>query len=445
MRAPRQTDARANSYSYAKKSLRHFNHRISSGKPKDCRSAQEMNELMRYRRTHIVVVSALVALVATVASACGTSSGATPSGSGDKTIIIGANTEETGAAAAIGSEYAKGIQLAVSLLNQDGGIAVKGTKYTVKLIQLDNKSDPQTALANMQKLVDDGAKIIIGPSTNATSAPIYQKYANGSLLMVSYGITIQQFQGKSGGQYLFEAQPSSQTSITKMVQVVQNQYHPKTAALLLPQDSSGEAHQEYITAELAKLGVKVVYNTLFPDSTTDFAPYITAMKQDNPDIVFTGYLDSWVGPILSAAKQAGFTSPAFVGTNGTSVAPFQENPSLHGAVNVPTRSVINTNDPQVAGYRTAWKNEFGSYPTDPNTFWSLAYYDTILMLAKAMEIAGTTTDLAAITNALTSSAATNYPHRVLDLSYDAEHNAVAPTQVAIIGTNAQISYVNVAS
>lgn len=86
------------------------------------------------------------------------------SSSGTNQIVFGATLSMTGTLSAFGSEQNWTLNQAVSDINSFGGIPLKnGTHVTVKLIVLDDKSDPSTGATNLQTLVSqDHACIILG-------------------------------------------------------------------------------------------------------------------------------------------------------------------------------------------------------------------------------------------------------------------------------------------
>ena len=98
------------------------------------------------RSKAFVAAATCVALLFAIAG-CGSSS----SGGGDNgsdTIKVGASVPLSGPLAGFGSFVKWGYQHAVDQVNAQGGITVDGKKKKVKLILLDDKTDPNTVANN---------------------------------------------------------------------------------------------------------------------------------------------------------------------------------------------------------------------------------------------------------------------------------------------------------
>ena len=108
---------------------------------------------------------------------------------------------------------------------------------------------------------------------------------------------------------------------------------------------------------------------------------------------------------------------------------------------VTTRAVDNTSDAQLADYRTFFASDLGKQP-DSASFWTLSFYDPVLILANAMVQAGTVTDVAKITDAMTK--ITTYPNSALNEHFSSVHQAVYTPQFGV-ATNGQVAYSNAPS
>lgn len=122
---------------------------------------------MTTSRNRIVAGVMAASLVGGV-TACGPSNSA---GSAD-VITLGASIPLTGALANFGTFEKWGYQHAVSQANDAGGITVDGKKLKVKLIVLDDQSDPNTTVNNMQKLItQNNVDAVLGSCTDSLVEP----------------------------------------------------------------------------------------------------------------------------------------------------------------------------------------------------------------------------------------------------------------------------------
>src|SRR3546814_14380755 len=82
---------------------------------------------------------------------------------------------------------------------------------------------------------------------------------------------------------------------------------------------------------------------------------------------------------------------------------------------LPPRAPDNPDDEVVADFRAAYEEKFDHEPKPIDTY-ALMVYDPLLMLAQAVEDAGTSTDIAAISTALRE--VTDWHGKALPFSFD---------------------------
>jgi branched-chain amino acid transport system substrate-binding protein len=392
-------------------------------------------------RKRLGIALALLSAAA-LAAACGGGSG-TGASDGAQEIVLGASVEVTGSGAAIGQQWQQGIQLAVDKANGDQGFLVGGKRYRWKLDLRDNKTLPDQAIANYRAFTGEKAKYILGPGVSTAFIPAMNALGNGDRIVMTPSVAAAQFIGKPGGNNLFITHLSDTGDngrVAKMVQTLQANYHAKRVAVLLPQDDAGELYTKAFTQYFTAAGAQVVYNKAFPGDTRDFSSYITALKAAGPDLVVSGYLDTWMRPFLEQSVGAGFTSPVFVGAPGTNVTSVGQPGSAiqNFAWSVTTRAVDNAADPQVQAYRAAYNAKFGAEPGAAG-FWGLSYYDPILMLTKAMQDAGTVDDPKAVADAMLK--VTQWPDAALAEHFDpATKQAVYTPQIGLYAAG-KVTYV----
>jgi branched-chain amino acid transport system substrate-binding protein len=380
-------------------------------------------------------------------AACGgsdeKSGGSGGSAAGPATEIpIGAAVEVTGAASAIGTNWQKGIELAVDHANGKDGFEVDGKRYKWALDLKDDQSLPDQAIADYRGFVGDDVNFILGPGLSTAFPPAFNSLgASRPLVMTPAAAAASQFAGTGQGENLFIthlADKGDNGRVAKVVSTVVDKYKPKTAAILLPQDDAGELYTTTFTQYLKKAGVDVVFSKGFPSDTRDFSSYITALQAASPDVVVSGYLDTWMQPFVTQAVGAGMTDTVFVGAPGTNVSSVEKTPGVKDFVwSVTTRSVTNADDPQVEQFRKEWVDKYGTEP-DAAGFWALSYYDPILILTQAMQEAGTVDDLAKIRDAMVGEH--SWKDTVLGGYFDEKaHQAVYAPQIGIY-KDGDISY-----
>jgi branched-chain amino acid transport system substrate-binding protein len=405
--------------------------------------------MRRIRTAVIALAGAAVLSVAACSSSASTSSNSSSgggtssasSGSGASSapsggvIDIGGQAPLTGAAASIGVDWQKSMELGVDEVNANGGVVVDGKKYTFNLEFQDNKTDPTTAISIAQQYLSQGVKFFVGPSVTTLFQTVWPSLKGGNVMVISASTLVPGLVGTPGAQYLFGTQlPTDGASgtIAANVSAVIARWHPKTVAILEPNDPAGDDHVSAYTAAFTKAGVKIVYKEQFADTTQDFSSYIAKMQQAKPDAVVFGYFDSVATTFLSQAKQANF-NPKFVFAPGVTGAVLagSAGTGVDASISIPTRAVDNLSDTTLNAFRAAYSAKFGG-TVGPSDFYLLTYYDAIRMLARAMTIADSTSDLATISKAMSSPGVTNYPVRAESLTYNSDNEPSFPMQTEFI-------------
>src|SRR4051812_7225172 len=95
-----------------------------------------------------------VATLPMAVAACGSSnSSSSSSGDGSQTIKVGDLESLTGAGASVGVPQANAMKLAAKKINDAGGIKAGSKSYKIKLVTVDDKSDPTAGVTAVQKLL----------------------------------------------------------------------------------------------------------------------------------------------------------------------------------------------------------------------------------------------------------------------------------------------------
>jgi branched-chain amino acid transport system substrate-binding protein len=383
--------------------------------------------------------SGVMLLTAILAAACGGGSSA-PSGP-VKTITIGANVEATGPAASIGSQWRDGVKLGISVLDGQGPFTVKGQQYKIVADIQDSAGDPQQAITINQSFTRNNYPVILGPGVSTVFGAAFPSITGNDVVVLSPAATVGQYLSKPEGKYLFHthiADDGNTGRVFKMTKAIVAKYSPTKAAVLLPQDPIGELYGAAYKSALSASNVSLVYDQRFPSAQRDFSSYIAAIKAAGPDVIFTPYLNTWAVPFLAQAIQVGYTSPLFVGSPGTSSSTIagKSDQIKRFVWSVTTRATESTTDTQVADFRTRYKALFGK-DADANTFWTLSYYDEVLMLPKVFQLAGSVTDPKAITDAYKK--VTQWQGKTLNLTFDSANSAVYTPQLAFM-ENGTVTY-----
>ena len=232
--------------------------------------------------------AAAVALAAALAacSSAGGSSGA--SGSPDD-IVIGASIPLTGGLAGFGYFEKWGYEHAVDQVNASGGIAVGGVKHKVKLVVLDDQTNPNTTVTNVQQLITkDHVSALLGSCTNTLVVPGALIAERSGVPMVTPCATTDGFASVRSWKWVWDIFFNS-ADLTQAPFKMIDEYHLATNKKLAILHSNGVA-ENIIGGTLwpswAKhYGYQVTGNVAYPPTSTEFTSDLQAAKAAGAQIL----------------------------------------------------------------------------------------------------------------------------------------------------------------
>jgi len=215
-------------------------------------------------------------------------------------IKVGMPTVLSGPAAPWGQIGMDPYQAWIELFNKEG-FKVAGKTYNFKLITVDDKNTPEGGAAAAKQLIHgDGCKFLVGhwtwnfPSvaTVANQAKVILFTRNGNEA-VPGGV----YDPKKFPYVVFANNSMDQYNYDHLA-IVEAFPKYKKIGVLDCVVGKGPA-TEIADAFFKKNGIRFV-REWFPFGTQDFAPYITRFKEAGVDII---YVAGWVGETMAVAKQ----------------------------------------------------------------------------------------------------------------------------------------------
>jgi branched-chain amino acid transport system substrate-binding protein len=235
-----------------------------------------------------VCAAAGIAL-ATMLSACGSGGGSATASSGP--IVIGASIPLTGPLAGFGYFEKWGYQHAVNVVNNAGGIKIDGAKRKVKLIILDDQTNPNTTVNNVQQLItQDHVDALLGSCTDSLVEPGALIANRMGVPMVTpcaatntFGVTAK---WTWAWDLFFNSENLTETPFNTADELgLKAKTNSKVAII----HSNGKNENIIGTIEwpawAKKHGWKVVYNTAVPPTQTQFTSSLQAAKAAGADML----------------------------------------------------------------------------------------------------------------------------------------------------------------
>ncbi len=360
---------------------------------------------MRSTRT---IFSLVVAGAATL-SGCAERSGE----SATNVVNIGYTGPLSGGAALYGRNVQNGLTMAIEEINAAGGIEIDGRQVTFNLVSLDDRYLPnETAINTRRLLQQSGTPVIVVPHAGGILAVQGMNTREPRFLLQAYSSDPRVLE--ENNPLTMMVPPRYDSYVGPFSRVAMERYGTRLG--LIPTATTyGREWRDVVAAEWIRQGGQVLtdhsvdYNT-----TTDFSGPVTRALADNPDVLLVGGPSQPTALVIQTARQQGFQGGFVV----MDQAKFEEmddiipHDFLEGSVGV--KPLVRYETPGARGFVARYQTRFGADQV-PTSEVGLNY-QAINVVIRAMELAGTTTDVDAIRASL-AEAARRYPVEMRPYEY----------------------------
>jgi branched-chain amino acid transport system substrate-binding protein len=198
-------------------------------------------------------------------------------------------------------------QIAVDMINAEGGVKVQGQQYNIQLISYDFKSTADGVVAGANQLIfQDKVKFIIAPSAFFSGACTDICESNKVIRGETFDSgTPQEF--SAGMTYTFLCHNSAfEHALTVINYLKQNYPNVKKVVYVTPGDAQPSTINQ-VTGYLNAAGITVVGDPiLFANETIDFSPIAYRLVQSKADAIFMmNGVGFHAGNILKSVRQLG--------------------------------------------------------------------------------------------------------------------------------------------
>ncbi len=306
--------------------------------------------------------------------------GETPPANTDP-IVIGAITDLSGNGSVLGNACNNGWQLAIDDINAKGGVMGR----QLKLVTMDCKSDPQTAVDNFRRLVEvEGAAIVVGPPfsnvglavapiADELKVPFFGQFGDPRCMLGENLDTLH--------PYMFLSQPSAiQSGIISGGYPFEKLGLTK-AAVLIAEDHSYCSTQANAFLEYAEVvGIEITTIQKCKIADTDLTIQLTAIQNSGAEFLFNACNTGLLVIAANQMYQMGIDivqcgSLDFSNPWASQVADPAAASNIYFPVN------LDMSDPGLDTVEAAYKTKFGEDPTPK----SYIAYDTVLVAIAAIE------------------------------------------------------------
>jgi len=284
-------------------------------------------------------------------------------------------------------------------INQNGGLLGR----PVELVCLDDQTNPNLVAGLYQRLFDvEKVDLVIGgygDNSVAPAMPLVMEHKKFFLALMALAVNTK----FNYPQYFVMIPTGSHPNLALtegFFEIAgQQDPRPETVAILIADAPFSLSPAQGAQENLARQGMRVIWEGKYPLSTTDFSPYMEDLKRVNPDVVFfCSYINDSIG-LVKATNAAGLT-PKVVG--GAMIGPQNGivkaalGPLLNGLVNyeywLPVPSLMN---PQIQSFMATYQSRAEKAGADPLGYYVAPMaYAQLQVLEQAVKALGSLDDAA---------------------------------------------------
>jgi ABC-type branched-subunit amino acid transport system substrate-binding protein len=315
-------------------------------------------------------------------------------------LVIGALTPQTGSLAFLGPPQDAGIALALSEINDAGGVLGSPVREVPG-----DASDAGTGIgvAAAEAMIAQGAQAIIGATSSAGTLEIIDQVTGAGVLLMSPASTSPALSTYPDEGLFFRVVPSDALQGAALADVARD-LGLMRAASIVRADAFGIGVQAAFEEVFAARGGTVVGSARYETQTRILAPVVAQVAQASPDVVLVVGLDESAAMIREMVRQG--IGPAdvqvLVAEGGLSTTIYDVLPrgTMEGVLgSVPVRGPMT-------GRKAFHERLLSTDPTLTTFAYGAEAYDATMLIALAADYAGCA-DAASIASALPLVANTN--------------------------------------
>jgi branched-chain amino acid transport system substrate-binding protein len=340
--------------------------------------------------------------------------------SASKDIKIGMVYELTGNTASYGTSAANGAKLAFKEINASGGVLGK----QIQIVTADNKGEPSESANAMTKVITQDKVVAVTGFTVSSCGIAGSVVAEDNKIpfvaaaTVNPKVTVDERTGKVKA-YTFRACFIDSFQGTVGANFALNSLKVKKAAILIDNSSDYSKGLSKVFRDVFSAGGgQIVAEEAYLQKDQDFKSTLTAIKAQNPELLYIpGYYED-VGKIVKQARELGMTIPILGGDawDSPKLAELGGPQPLNNTYFTNFYSVEDKN-PVSNAFIEAYKKEYGQSPDSM----AAMGYDAANLLVDAIKRANST-ESSKIREAL--AATKNFKSVSGDMDLNATHDAV---------------------
>ncbi|WP_420432190.1 ABC transporter substrate-binding protein [Candidatus Poriferisocius sp.] len=291
-------------------------------------------------------------------------------GQGNVELVIGSVMPETGSLAFFGPAMIVSIDLAVQDIQAAGG--------RVRLLTGDSATDPDVAPETVNRLLGEGARVIVGASASGVSQSFIQTLYEAQIPQCAPSNTSTSFSTQANAAYYFRTVPPTQAVALILAEMVASE-GATNVALPTRADDWGNSLARLMVENFDELGVGSQI-LAYDEDAVSFDSIVAAVEDMRADaVVLISFAEG--AQIIRGLLEAGLPPAAIYGSDGVYA------PNLNELVDPTDPNVIDGLKAITVGGGEEYGLRLGAL-TGGNVLYGAQAYDCVVVLALASLAAG---------------------------------------------------------
>ena len=223
----------------------------------------------------------------------------------DTVVKLGFSSPLSGPQAHYGKDNENATRMAIDDLNAKP-ITIGGQKVKFELVSEDDQADPRVGTQVAQRLVDAGVKAVIGHFNSGVSIPASRIYSDAGIPQLS--VSTNPAYTAAGYKTTFRLVGSDSQVGGSLGRYAVVQLKAQRIAVIDDRSAYGQGIADEFIKSLQSMGKKPIKREYTNDKATDFTAILTALKAQNPDVVFYGGADAQAAPMARQMKRLGINA-----------------------------------------------------------------------------------------------------------------------------------------
>jgi len=307
----------------------------------------------------------------------------------------------SGAGTSYGIPQLHGLKMAVEEINGKGGITVAGKKYNLSLIVYDDKCVTSEGVSAFEKLINyDKVKIILGPICSHIASALAPKVGD-RVILVTIGTVVSDYT-EIGNPFIFRPHISVKSVAESTVDFFTKELDIRNLGIHAGKSSWTPEFLPFVQERFKKEGreLSIEYYDL---AATNYYPQLTALGRKNPDAIFNMGYPNHGALCMKQLHELGIKPKhRLTYSSGTAeeflrITPADILEGIYDCMAAPIDAAIQSGNLKAVEFKKRFTQKFGIGPS-----WSAGCnsYDVVYIVAKALQNAGTVTDLIKMRDAL---------------------------------------------